>query len=170
MAPMLIIAGVEIALQNYPVRQSYELLGGSFLRRKLSGTAVKQTHWQKIKTSISGEGSSPAALALVNWAVPFTIACIEPRAIHSASNVATLPAARRADVPCPVICRAVVAGLLVATPVTVAVNTATATPVTGATSYHFMYYPILTCYSAGGLESMDVPNAEYSWSLEAEEV
>lgn len=170
MVPQLIIAGVEIALQNYPVRQSYELLGGSFLRRKLAGTAVKQTHWQKIKTSISGDGSSPAALALVNWAVPVEIACVQPRAIHSVTNVATLPAARRNDVPCPVVCRAVVAGLLVATPVSVVVNTATATVVAGATSYHFMYYPKIVCYSAGAGEGMDVPNAEYSWSLDAEEV
>lgn len=34
--PKLFIAGVEIALQNYPVRQSYGLLSGAFLQDAMS--------------------------------------------------------------------------------------------------------------------------------------
>jgi hypothetical protein len=64
----------------------------------------------------------------------------------------------------------VVGGLLVATPVSVSTNAASATAVTGATSYQFHYYPKLSCYSSGPTESLDLSGAAYGWSLEAEQI
>lgn len=166
--PNLIIAGVELPMQAFPVAQSYAPVGGEFVRRKLSGAAVKQTHWSKLATSISGDGWIPPALAGVDWSVPVSIACVAPRARHSASNSVLLPTARRSDTAVTAI--AIVAGAAVATPCTVVSNTATATIVAGATSYQFLYFPLLSCYSSGPTESLDLSGAVYAWSLDAEEV
>ena len=169
-APKLIIGGVEIALQTFPASQDYDVLEGATVHRMLNGAAAKQSHWRKITTRISGDGWAPAALAGVDWTAPVEISCIQARAIHSATVNATLPAARRSDLGTNVYCRAVVNGELVATPVSVVGNAATATAVASATSYQFYYYPKLSCYSSGPSESLDLSGAAYGWSLEAEEV
>lgn len=169
-APKLIIAGVEIALQTFPASQSYSPIEGAALHRLLNGAGVKQTHWGKLATSIAGDGWAPPALAGVDWSAAVEISCIQARAIHSATVNATLPAARRSDLSVNVYARAVVNGELVETPVSVLVNAATATAVAGATSYQFYYYPKLSCYSSGPSESLDLSGAAYGWTLEAEEV
>lgn len=169
--PSLKIGSVEFALHTFPVSQEYRPLGvGSQGLRMLSGTAIKQTHFSKLATRISGSGWAPAALAGMDWSASFSISCIEPRSIHSASNVATMPTARRSDFTGSVLARAVVAGLLVDTPVVVVTNTATATAVSGATSYQFLYWPTMTCFSDGPTESVDVEQGVYSWTIDAEEV
>jgi hypothetical protein len=169
--PTLKIAGVEIALQSFPVSQTYRRVdGGSVLHRMLNGAGVPQHHWSKLATSIAGDGWAPAALAGVDWSAPVEILCVQPRAIHSATASAILPAARRSDLTINVYALAVVANQLIATPVSVVTNTATATAVAGATGYQFMYFPKLTCWSRGPAESLDLQRASYSWTLEAEEV
>ncbi|MCK9386075.1 MAG: hypothetical protein M0Q15_15810 [Nevskia sp.] len=168
--PTLKIAGVEIALQTFPAAQSYGPLEGATVHRMLNGAAVKQQHWRKLTTTISGDGWAPTALAGVDWSAPVEILCMQPRALHSATVNATLPAARRSDLVVNVIALAVVGNELVPTPVSVLVNAATATAVAGATSYQFMYYPKLSCYSSGPEESLDTAGAAYAWSLEAEEI
>lgn len=169
-APKLIVAGVEIALQTFPVNQSYKPIEGAPVHRMLNGAALKQQHWRKLGTSIAGDGWAPPALAAVDWSVPVEISCIQPRAIHSGTVNATLPAARRADLDVNVLARAVVNGELVETPVSVLVNAATATAVAGASSYQFWYYPKLSFYSSGPTESLDLAGAAFGWQLEAEEV
>jgi hypothetical protein len=168
--PTLKVAGVEFALQTFPASQEYNPLTGAKVHRMLNGAALKQTHWRKLGTRISGDGWAPAALAGVDWSFPVEIWCIQPRAIHSATVNTTLPAARRSDFADAVLCRAVVNGELVETPVSVVTNTATATAVGGATSYQFMYYPKLNFYSDGPTEALSSKDGVYGWSLEAEEV
>lgn len=171
--PTLKIAGVEIALQSFPVSQTYRRVdGGSVLHRTLNGAGLPQHHWTKLATSIAGEGWAPVALAGVDWSAPVEILCVQPRAIHSATVTATLPAARRADLTVNAYALAVVANELVATPVVVVGDTATATATTvaGATSYQFMYFPKLSCWSRGPSEQLDLTRASYGWTLEAEEV
>lgn len=169
-APKLIIAGVEIALQAFPASQSYKPLEGAAVRRMLNGSAFKQQHWRKLGTSIAGDGWAPPALAAVDWSVPVEISCIQPRAIHSSSVNATLPAGRRSDLTVNVLARAVVNGELVETPVSVLINAATATAVAGASSYQFWYYPKLNFYSSGPTESLDLAGAAFGWQIDAEEV
>lgn len=168
--PTLKIGGVEFALQTWPATQSYPPLEGATLHRMLNGAGVKQTHWRKLTTTISGTGWAPAALDGIDWSAAVEIACIKPRTIHSATVAATLPAARRSDFADAVLARAIVGGNLVPTPVNVLVNTATATAVAGATGYQFMYYPKANFYSAGPTEDLDVETGVYSWTLTAEEV
>lgn len=169
--PSLKIGSIEFALHTFPLTQEYRPLGiGSQVQRMLSGAGVKQTHFSKLATRISGSGWAPPALHGVAWGSSVSISCITPRSIHSASNVATIPSARRSDFTGSVLARAVVGGLLVDTPVAVVTNTATATAVSGATSYQFLYWPTLTCFSDGPTESVNVETGVYSWTLDAEEV
>src|SRR5512139_1079914 len=158
------IAGVEIALQTFPVSQEYKPLVGATVHRMLNGAALKQQHWSRLATTISGDGWAPAALAGVDWSAPVEILCVTPRAVNSATASATLPAARRSDLSDNVLARAIVGNELVATPVSVAGNVATATAVSGATGYQFMYWPKLSCYSDGPAESLDMTGAAYRWS------
>lgn len=169
--PILKIAGVEIALQTFPVSQTYRRVdGGSVLHRMLNGAGVPQEHWSKLATSIAGEGWAPVALAGVDWSAPVEILCVQPRAIHSASVTATLPAARRSDLAVNVYAVALVDNEQVPTAVNVVSNTATASAVAGATGYQFMYFPKLSCWSRGPIEPLDMTSPSYGWSLEAEEV
>lgn len=168
--PTLKIAGVEFARQSFPATQSYPPLEGATVHRMLNGAGVKQTHWRKLTTVISGAGWAPAALDGVDWAQPVEIWCIKPRTIHSDTVSATLPAARRSDFADAVLARAIVAGNLVDTPVNVVSNTATATAVAGATGYQFMYYPKASFLSSGPTEDLDAPTGVYSWSITAEEI
>lgn len=168
--PTLKIAGVEFAIQSFPATQEYPPLEGATVHRMLNGAGLKQTHWRKLTTTITGNGWAPAALDGVDWSQPFEISCIKPRTIHSATVTATLPAARRSDMAVNVYARAIVGGELVATPVSVVTNTATATAVAGATGYQFMYYPKANFLSAGPTESLDMQTGVYGWTLTAEEV
>jgi hypothetical protein len=168
-APMLKIGAVEIALQTFPVVQEYRPVTGETLHRMANGAAFKQQHWRKVGISISGDGWAPPALAGVDWALPVEISCVTPMAIGSNTTAATLPAARRGDISPSVYAVAVVNGEVVNTPVSVVGNVATATAVSGASSYQFWYYPKLTCYSGGPTEALNVPGASFTWSLEAEE-
>lgn len=168
--PSLFIAGVEIALQSFPFTQSYTPIGGSTVHRMLNGAGAKQTHWTKLTTTISGDGIAPPGLAAVNWSVPVEILCIAPRSMFSSTNVLVLPTARRTDFADAVKACAIVGGKLQPTTISVVGNTATAVAVAGASGYQFIYFPRLNFYSDGVQESDDVANADFSWTLTAEEV
>ncbi|MFO1259096.1 MAG: hypothetical protein U1E78_11895 [Gammaproteobacteria bacterium] len=48
--------------------QTYESIGGAVTHRMQSGRAVKQTHFNKLKTVLSGQGWVPAGLDGLNYA------------------------------------------------------------------------------------------------------
>jgi len=170
-SPTLIIAGVPIPFVVYPDSQTYRRIEAATVHRMLNGAAQKTTHWEKLATTISGNGWAPPALAGVDWSVPVEIACVAPRSQHSATTAATLPAARRSDLDTNVYAFAVVDGEIIETPLASLVgNVATATAVTGADAYAFYYYPLITCVSPGVDESLDLSGAVYAWSVSAEQV
>lgn len=165
--PSLIIDGIILPLEAFPATQTYSRIGGETLKRRLDGAAAKQSHWEKLATTITGDGWMPAALAGVDWTASVEISCIKPRMMNSATNSVLLPTARRTDVDC--VAYAIVDGQAVQTPCSVVVNTATATAVAGADAYQFTYYPKLDFYSAGPTESLNVETAAYQWSLDCEQ-
>lgn len=167
--PALKIAGVEISLNEFPAQQGYKDLGGLTLRRMANGAALAQQHWRKLAISISGNGWAPPALKGIDWSAPVVVSCIAPRSVASATVNATLPAARRSDAA--PYATALVDGKLVATLMSLVGDAATATAVSGASSYRFFYYPQLSCYALNGVEeTLDIAGAAFSWSIEAEEV
>lgn len=92
-----------------------------------------------------------------------------PRSIQSASNVITLPAARRVDAaPYGFALDAI--GLLRPVGVSVAGNAATLAVWAGAVSYQVLYYPLLTVRAPAGVRvEYDAAGAAAGWELVFEE-
>lgn len=170
--PALILGGVSVPMTAaLDLSQTYEPIGGSTLLRMASGAAVKLTHWQKLSTQLSGGGWIPAGLQDLDYSAPLTLSCIAPRAVLSATNTATLPAARRTDSGAePYAFALLVDGTPVNTTCSVVGNAATAGAVTGAARYVFNYYPELSVYATPPQESFDAAAGSLNWTLTAEEV
>lgn len=167
--PQLLIDDLLVPLQaNVKLTQTYEPLEGATLRRCWSGRAVKQTHWRKLKTTISANGWVALSLLGLDWDATHELACIAPRSIDSTANAITLPAARRSDVA-PWGFALMPDGLLRQTSVDVDEDVATLAAVDGASQYRVQYLPLLVVYMKPPSESLDARGAAYQWQLECEE-
>ncbi len=163
-----ILGGVEVGLSaSQQVTQTYETIGGRSLRRKLSGAAHMQTAWAKLRTTLSGSGRLPEGLSGLDYSTSLSLSCLAPLSIWTATTSATLPAARRSDVPPRA--WAIVNGLHIPTPMSLSVNTATLTAVTGASGYVVAYWPVLTVYAAPPRLDFNGRDPTLGWTIEAEE-
>lgn len=158
--------------------QTYEPLGGVARLRMMSGAAVQQVSWRKLRTTLSGAGWWPSGLENLNYDDPLTLLCAAPRSILSASNVIALPTARRTDAGYTPVGHArlsggatqVGGGELVTTPLSIVADVATLTAVAGATGYQVAYWPVLTVLADPPTLEADLPAAAHRWTLTAEEV
>lgn len=173
------LGGVRVPIESViDFEQGYESIGGTALLRYMSGGAVLQTYWQKLRTTLSGAGWWPPGLDGLNYAAPLLLKCAGPHSIRTDAAAIALPAARRTDAGFAPIGHAVVPGAsvgvsggdLVPTAVSIADNLATLTPVTGAIGYHITYWPQLTVFATPPATQADLPGAAHRWSLTAEEV
>jgi len=168
--PDLTIDGIRLPLMVAGViSQTYEDFGGFGLLRLGLGAAVHQEVWRKTRTTLSASGLIPPGLAAVDWTAAHTLGCVAPRSIQSASNVITLPAARRTDAA-PYGFAVDAIGLLRPVAVGVAGNTATLAVWAGAVSYQVLYYPLLTVRAPAGVRvEYDAAGAAAGWELVCEE-
>lgn len=168
--PDVTINGLPLPLRiGAEVQQTYEDFGGYAVLRLGAGAAIAQQSWRKLRTTLSGTGITPPGLAGIDWTQPITLGCIAERSIQSATNVITIPAARRADAP-PYGWAITAVGMLRSTPVSMAGNVATLTPVAGAIGYQVAWYPLLSMVAIGGpAVSFDAVGAVASWDLVCEE-
>lgn len=164
------IDGLVIPVQAAgDIEQSFESLGGSTLHRILNGAALKQTHWRKIRTRISGSGWVPPGLAGLDYDAQLLLKSCSARALQAVGNVITVPTARRTDTGYEPTGYAVVNGCYVSTPLALVGNTATLTVVIGAQGYGVKYWPQITVYAAFS-ESNRAMGSSWTWQIEAEEV
>ena len=127
---------------------------------------------------LTGAGWWPSGLESLDYDDPLTLLCGGPFTILSASNVIALPAARRTDAGYTPVGyarksgagAAVGGGELVPTPLSIATDAATLTPVSGATGYQVAYWPALTVIATPPTFEADLPGAAHRWTLTAEEV
>ena len=168
--PDVSINGLALPLRvGAEVQQSYEDFGGYSVLRLGAGAAVSQQAWRKLRTTISGTGITPPGLAGIDWTQPITLGCIAERSIQSATNVITIPAARRTDAP-PYGWAITAVGMLRNTPVSMAGNVATLTPVAGAAGYQVAWYPLLSVLVLDGVRvSFDAVGAVAGWELTGDE-
>jgi len=154
------------------IEQTYETIGGETLLRTVSGAAIKQETWRRLRTTISGGGWLPAGLESIDTSTTQSVACLVPRAlIADASRQATLPVGRRADAGhLPFALALLPFGDAVPTPLAVVGNVGTATAVADAIGYQILYFPLLTCWVQRPSESGSRGDASYRWELVAEEV
>ena len=163
------LGGIAIYVQSgYELTQSYEDYEGSEVMRMLEGTGIKQTHWGKLRTTITGIGLLPNAINQLDFSASHTLKCAVARAVMDVDETVTLPTARRTDIdPCA---QAVLPdGTMVGTPVVVVDDIATWTTVATAIRYQVWYWPQVTVF-AKFTENVDRDKAEWTWTLEAEEV
>jgi hypothetical protein len=168
-APLFELGAVQVPLAaSLGLQQSYEPLGGYTLLRLMSGAAVKQQHWLKLRTNISADGWIPDALQALDYSASMTLKCVAPRAVVSASNTIVLPAARRSDAA-PFGFAVMADGSLRDTPGSLAADTLTLAVVSGAIRYVAHYYPQLTVFAEPPSTRFDVAGASAGWVLTAEE-
>lgn len=162
------VGNVVIELpQALQMSQSFEEFGGVSTLRMMNGAAIRQTNWRKLKTTITCEGMIPPGLHGLDWTQTNTVKCGVTRSISSTSNVIVIPGARRSDyLPTA---KALLNGMWVDTPVSIATNTATCTVVPGAVSYMVEYYPELSMFLDPPQLTYDRTAGRYSWSITGEE-
>lgn len=152
---------LQVDYEDLEARQDRRTAGGAFNRR---------VAWTgKLRATISGEGFCPPGLDGIDSATTYSVAFPKQREITSASNVITLPAARRSGGLYDPVAFAIVDGMLVPTAVSVVTDTATCTVVSGATAYRVDYYPQITAYLAPGIQQLDAEQRKHRWQLVVEE-
>ena len=174
-----VLGGVVVPVESVlDFTQGYEPLGGTARLRLMSGAAVQQVWWRKLRTTLSGAGWWPSGLEGLDYDSALTLLCAAPRTLLSASNVIALPAARRTDTGYMPVGHArlpgagteVGGGELVRTVVGVVDHVATLSPVAGATGYQVAYWPALSVLADPPALEADLPGAQHRWTLTAEEI
>lgn len=133
-----------------------------FVARTMGGTAKSQIAYTKIRSVMSAAGWMLTGWEGLDLTNSILFSCMEAQSIIDASNVITLPAARRSDIA--VRGYAIVNGQPVSTPVNVVTNTATLTTVGGASHYLVGYYPEFNAF----IEINQTGNQ--GWTLTAQEI
>ena len=166
----LIVGGIEIPIRaSHTLGQSYDPVQAVNRIRMMNGSLIQQQAWgDKLYTSIQCGGALPAGLQMLDYSQAITIKCVAERAVTSVSNVITIPSERRSDYAPEG--RALVDGKWESTPAAMGGNTATLTTIAGATQYQAIYWPELICFCDPPSETRGARNADYGWSLEAEEI
>ena len=165
------LGGVTIEVPSgHEVSQDYEEIGGYSDIRALDGTAIRQSNWARLSTTLSGRGFFPTGLSQLDYSRPMVLKCCTPRIVSSQGRLsAAIPTKRRNDVPL------FVTAVLNATdtrrvPFVLSGNSVAITAVNGAVDYLVCYYPQITVYANPIREENSRHDDEYSWQLECEEV
>lgn len=148
--------------------QGYESLASATVKRKVSGAALVLNNPlnSKIRTNLQGGGYSTLGWDSIKVGQQYVMRCAEPIAVQTASNVITIPAARRSDTGHLPTGLAIANNQRIHSPATLTgTDEYTVTTVSGATAYQVAYYPeitvIITEFKREG---------KFGWSLTAEEV
>ncbi len=99
--PKLIIDGVYFGdLEAADVAQSYTEVAGGVSHRRMADMSLESQCFgvEKIRTTIRGVGWLPPGLDNLDQRTDYTLKCLSPRTISSASNTIPLPS-YRSDVP-----------------------------------------------------------------------
>jgi len=153
------------------ISQQYTPLQAVYRARTAGGSLVQRTLWDsKLRTVVTGSGVIPPGISDIDYSSSFTLSCVAPRSLVSASANITIPAARRTDAGSTPYGRALTGDTWESTPVTMNGNVAELTPVSGATQYQVVYFPELTVIADPATEDHPSHGPVYGWTLTAEEV
>lgn len=158
---------------GFDLQQSYEHIGGESIIRAMSGRAIKQATYGRLRVITSGSGWMPAGLQTIDRSAQHVVKCIKPRTVPAvfATRQATLPAGRRTDAGYTPWGYAILSdGSAVDSSVSLAGNVATVAAVSGAVAYAVSYIPQLTAYAMPPTESGDMAGATYRWEIVLEEI
>jgi hypothetical protein len=150
------------------LQQRIESAGGSASFRLARGALIKQTVWDKLRVTLTGEGWCPVGLGGLDYSQSMTLKCGLPESITGGA-VVTLPAARRTDTGFLPFARAHTPTGWQQTAVSIAGNVATCTAVSGAVAYSVWYYPQLTVFANPPSVEFDGAGAAVAWEIVCEE-
>lgn len=150
--------------------QTYELIGGTVIHRMQSGKAIKQTHFQKLKTVLTGKGWIPTGLDELDYTKPLLLKCAIPLSISGHSNQLLIPPGHRTDAYYIPKGYGLVDGHLIETKLIIDECLVTLEHVDNAKIYQVHYYPELFVYAERPQVQGNVTSAEFSWSITCEEV
>ena len=173
MSVPLVVDGIRLAddARRTIKQQLSEVIGGQAIPLANNGLIFRGVKTNKLQTVISGSGWSASGLSGVDFTQPVVIKCIESlsRSGTAGSNIITLPANRRSDVP-EVGYATTADGDLVETPIDdITGNVFTLATVAGAVSYKVDYWPEITVLGAVLEEDCSADTAIWSWSLTGRE-
>ena len=168
------LGGVTIyPAEGHELSQTYDNEEGSRIMRMLEGTGIKQFHWSKLRTTISGTGWLPAPLRSIDFTASLTLKCAAHLSATDTDVTVVIPSARRTDIGTSgAICaHAILAdGSAVATGIdNVATDTVTCVAVATAVAYRVRYCPQITVFAELS-EDISRSSATWSWTLDCEEV
>lgn len=173
------IGGITIPISSaHELSQSYQPLGGFQTIRMMDGGLVKQQNWEKIATTISGEGVIPPGLESLDYCSALLMKCAAPRGVTSTlpTGIAVPPARRTDPGFSPIGCAWIPRtdepslGQWVTTTISIISDVATLGVVAGATQYRVEFFPEITVFADRPQQDVDVHGANHSWTLEAEQV
>lgn len=165
------LGGISIPIQaGLEFSQTYEAIGGNVLHRMQSGRAIKQTHYKKLRTSLSGQGWVPTGLDGLEYSESMILKCAAPRSISSESYQIVIPSYRRNDPGFEPKGYALVKGHLIETTLVMQEDIAILNPVGYALSYQVHYYPQILVFAEPPQVQSNITGAEFSWSITCEEV
>lgn len=171
----LMIDGIAVPLRaGLQMRQIWQHEEAMTDERMADGSL----RWQvfgapKLQATFSASGIIPAPFDDPEWlrSAPRLVSCIRPRGVYAtgAAPTVTIPAARRSDAGSEPYARAFIGEQVIRTPVAMAGNDATPTPVPGATRYQVLYFPEFSAHVR--LQQIEVdPAGLAAWRLVAREV
>lgn len=181
--PNFQLGGIIVPIHAiWELSQDYSPVGGFTLLRMLDGAGVKQQHWEKIATTVTGSGYIPAGLDSLDYKTPLLMRCATKRGVSSiAPTTILVPQARRTDVDHEVIGFAIVDGNdaqweetpIIGTTPSVArpgFDEIDLTAVGGAKAYRINYYPEITVFAEHPVQDGNPHQDDQSWTLTAEQV
>lgn len=159
-------------IAGFDLQQEYKNIGPESVLRTVSGRAIKQMTYAKMRVVTGGSGWIPDGLQTLDRSVTHTVKCIKPRLVPAvfATRQATLPPGRRSDTGFTPWGYALLAsGQAVLAAVSMAGDVATVAAIPGAGSYSVAYLPQITAYVMAPSESGDMGSTTYRWEIIAEE-
>lgn len=159
-------------LAAFDLTQEYQNIGPETMLRSVSGRAIKQMTYAKLRVVTSGSGWIPDGLQILDRSITHVVRCVKPRLVPAvfATRQATLPAARRTDTgSTPWGYARLPGGQTVSSAVSMAGDVATVSAVTDAVAYSVAYLPEITAFVMPPSESGDMGTATYRWEIVAEE-
>lgn len=160
----LIIGGVDIPKEALGgLSQTYAPLGGSQIKRLLSGSAVKITLWQKTQITTVGAGAMPAGLDGLDYTQALQMSCVAPMSIGGTASGLSVPpryTARQDAGYAPAEWARLDSGLWVPS---------SDSRASGASLFRLYFYPILQVLADPPTEVEHIDGSR-QWTLTAQEV
>lgn len=167
----VMLGGIAIsphASGGFPQQEYRQVPDGVTEDTRSGGSLVKMVHFRKTIITISGAGLMGHGFEGLNFDEPLELLCTAPKSLRTAGTTGVIPGSIRQDNAPWAYAR--IERRQVPTPVTMAGNAFTLTPVPGATDYTVLWMPRFMVSCELPDEAIQRSEFPYAWSFDAREV